>query len=170
MIFDALSMMFDALQKQSPKPSTPDLLLRGHEDDAQFALSTTAGGPLVSSGGSDKNVSKTLSQRCHTSLSHACQSRDLKSLSSCMSTAILRGGVKTGLQSRHSRDCTMITYRLCPRSNLRCSQVLLWDLRDYEAGSLLKGGLQPASEQQPALGPRNKFTVSHLFYTFTTSS
>ena len=40
-----------------PAPNTPDLTLTGHEDTAQYALSCSTAAPLVSSGGTDHNVS-----------------------------------------------------------------------------------------------------------------
>jgi hypothetical protein len=42
-------------QADAPE-SVPDLVLAGHKDVAQFALSTTSAAPLVASGGTDNNV------------------------------------------------------------------------------------------------------------------
>ena len=42
----------------------------------------------------------------------------------------------------------------------RCDvQVLVWDLRDYDSGSLLKGGLQSQNEQNPTLREKVKLAV-----------
>ena len=38
-------------------------------------------------------------------------------------------------------------------------QVLVWDLRDYDSGSLLKGGLQSQNEQNPTLREKVKLAV-----------
>ena len=44
------------VQGKKAKLSTPDLVLEGHTDNAQFALGCSMAEPLVASGGQDTNV------------------------------------------------------------------------------------------------------------------
>ena len=61
----------------TPAPNKPDLTLTGHEDTAQYALSCSSAAPLVSSGGTDHNVSNCLSvASAHAEPCHRDQASD----------------------------------------------------------------------------------------------
>ena len=125
--------------------SQADLVLRGHTEDAKFAVAISSAEPLVASGGDDTQVCRSL----------GFSGPDVRV------TAVVRARWQLLISCRDACMQDRQRSRSCCHLRGVHLQVLIWDLRDHEGGSWLTmkeaEGRPPSNE--PSLDAKLRLQV-----------